>query len=79
LLEGKGVPLYGETENIIQINGTLKPPRTEMSKDMRQEDADRRMVEAKRETEMTLDMKALFTLSEKPREEIRKETEDEQD
>jgi hypothetical protein len=50
-----------------------------MSKDMRQEDADRRMVEAKRETEMTLDMKALFTLSEKHREEIRKETEDEQD
>jgi hypothetical protein len=53
--------------------------RTEMSKEMKQEEADRRMVEAKRGTEMTLDMKALLTLAEKHREEIRKESEDEQD
>jgi hypothetical protein len=46
---------------------------------MRQEEADRRMVEAKRGTEMTLDKKALLTLAEKHREEVRKESKDKKD
>jgi hypothetical protein len=75
---GKGSPSI-RRDRKYHANGTLKPPRTEMSKEMRQEDVDRRMVEAKRGTEMTLDMKALLTLAEKLREEIRKETEDKQD
>jgi hypothetical protein len=50
-----------------------------MSREMRQEEEDRSMVEARKGTEMTLDMKALLTLVERHREEIRKESEDEQD
>jgi pantothenate kinase len=50
-----------------------------MSKEMRQGKADRRMVEARKGTEMTLDMKALLTFVERQREEIRKESKDEQD
>jgi pantothenate kinase len=50
-----------------------------MPKEMRQEEGDIRMVEARKGTEMTFDMKALLTLAERHREEIRKESEEEQD
>jgi hypothetical protein len=75
---GKGSPSI-RRDRTYHANGTLKPPRTEMSKEMRQEEAVIRMVEAKRRAEMTLYMKALLTLAEKHREEIRKEIEKEQD
>jgi hypothetical protein len=63
---GKGNPSIRRDKK-YHANGTLKPPRAEMLKETRQEEADRRMVEAKKGTEMTLDMKALLTLAERHR------------
>jgi hypothetical protein len=50
-----------------------------MSREVRWEEAERRMVESKKGTEMTLDMKGLLILAERHREEITREIKDKQD
>jgi hypothetical protein len=49
VVDGKGNPSI-RRDRKYHKNGTLKPPRAEISKEMRQEEADRKMVEAKKGT-----------------------------